>query len=211
MYTSSRQCPRAPDVDEMQLKTSPEVPLSDAALPSDAFIEQAAEHVRRMLQAGVPQSEILSRLTMAAELLSGPGSVASILVLDEDGLLRNGASPKLPADYLAAIDRLRPDPRVGTCAAAAATGSVVITPDFCADDKWAELRHLPRSLGFVGAWSMPIKSPEGAVLGTFGTYFRDRRHPSAEEYKGVELLAAAAALVLTKRSAPEERGEPGRA
>ena len=28
-----------------------------------------------------------------------------------------------------------------------------LTPDFSADDKWAELRHLPMSLGYVGAWS----------------------------------------------------------
>lgn len=71
-----------------------------------------------------------------------------------------------------------------------------MTPDFLADDKWAELRHLPLALGFVGAWSVPIKSPEGAVLGTFGTYFRERRYPTSEERKAMELLASAAALIL---------------
>ena len=82
-------------------------------------------------------------LVTAGEFLAGPGVAVSILVLDEDDLLRNGASPSLPADYLAAMDRLKPDARVGTCSVAAATGLMVITPDFCADDKWAELRHLP--------------------------------------------------------------------
>jgi GAF domain-containing protein len=159
-------------------------------------LRQAAEQVRHMLKTGAPRRDILTRLATAAEVLAGPGAVRSILVLDENGLLRNGASPNLPADYLDAIDRLKPDSRVGTCAAAAATGSVVVTPDFCADDKWAELRHLPLSLGFVGAWSMPIKSPDGTVLGTFGTYFRQPRRPTAEERRGVEELAAAAALVL---------------
>jgi hypothetical protein len=43
---------------------------------------------------------------------------------------------------------------------------------------------------------MPIKSPQGKVLGTFGTYFRNRRQPTAQEREGVEHLAAAAALVL---------------
>jgi hypothetical protein len=36
----------------------------------------------------------------AGEVLSGPDASVSILVLDEDGLLRNGASPNLPSDYL---------------------------------------------------------------------------------------------------------------
>jgi GAF domain-containing protein len=43
---------------------------------------------------------------------------------------------------------------------------------------------------------MPILAPGGPVLGTFGTYFRSRRAPTTEERKGVELLAAAAALAL---------------
>jgi GAF domain-containing protein len=149
-----------------------------------------------MLDGGLSRREILTRLATAGEVVAGPGAAVSILVLDQDGLLRNGASPNLPSDYLDAIDRLKPDPAVGTCAAAAATGSVVLTPDFQADDKWAELRHLPMALGFVGAWSVPIKSPEGRVLGTFGTYFRDRRLPEPTERKVVERLAAAAALVL---------------
>jgi GAF domain-containing protein len=142
---------------------------------------------------------MLARLATAGEILAGPGATVSILVLDGDGLLRNGASPNLPSDYLAAIDRLKPDARVGTCAAAAATGAVVITPDFFADDKWAELRHLPSSLGYVGAWSMPIKSADGTVLGTFGTYFRHRHSPTPEEERGVERLAATAALVIGTR------------
>lgn len=162
---------------------------------------QAAGRARRMFRDGAPEHEVLGVLVSAAESLAGEDSVCSILAVDGDGLLRNAASPQLPADYLAAIDRLRPDPQVGTCAAAAATGSVVITRDFCADDKWAELRHLPLSLGFVGAWSMPVKAADGQVLGTLGTYFRRRRTPSAEEIKSVEVLASAVGLVLARDEA----------
>ncbi len=159
---------------------------------------RAADRAREMMHAGVARGEILAMLAKSAEEVAGDGSVCSILVLDREGLLRNGASPNLPADYLAAIDRLEPNARVGTCSAAAATGSVVVTCDFLSDDKWAELRHLPLALGFVGAWSMPIKAANGKVLGTLGTYFRERRSPAPEELKGVEVLATAAALVLAR-------------
>ena len=150
-----------------------------------------------MFESGVHQKKILAFLTRAAESAAGPDTVSSILLLDKRGLLRNGASPQLPQDYLAAIDGLEPNPHIGTCAAAAATGSIVVTEDFYADDKWAELRHLPLALGFKGAWSMPIISPERKVVGTFGTYFRERRSPSPEEVRGVKLLASAAAIVVT--------------
>ena len=150
----------------------------------------------KMLETGTSKEEILSYLTTAAEMAE-PETVASILLLDNDGLLRNGASPKLPADYLKAIDGLRPHPNVGTCASAAATGFAVLTPDFHAVDKWAELKHLPLALGFVGAWSMPIKTADNKVLGTFGTYFRNKRKPTPVEMKGIELLASAASRVLS--------------
>ena len=102
-------------------------------------------------------------------------------------MLRNGASPNLPRDYLDAdrspaarpggrhLRRRRRDRAI-----------VVTTPSFLADDKWGELRHLPLALGFVGAWSMPIKSPtDQRVLGTFGTYYRDERQPTTHEVEAV--------------------------
>ena len=176
----------------------PMLTSSDTQPRDDEFLENPFTYVHQMLAAGLSPSEILARLASAAEAVAGPDATVSILILDKDGLLQNGASPNLPSDYLNAIRGLKPDPQVGTCAAAAATGSVVITPDFQADGKWAELRHLPLALGFVGAWSVPIKSADGRVLGTFGTYFRDRRVPTPEERKSVELLASAAAEVLAK-------------
>lgn len=160
---------------------------------------KAYEEALRMIASSARRSEILSFLASAAEKAAGADSVVSILLLDENGLLRNAASPKLPADYLQAIDGLKPNANVGTCAAAAATGEIVFTPSFYADNKWSELRHLPTSLGFVGAWSYPIKKSDNKVVGTFGTYFRQQRKPSDEEIKGTQLLASVAAIVLERQ------------
>jgi hypothetical protein len=117
------------------------------------LVDRASDHAHSMLAAGAPKREILTRLATAGEILAGPGTAVSILVIDEHGLLRNGASPNLPADYLDAIDRLRPDASVGTCAAAAATGFAIETPDFRADDKWLRRRveHADQGAGRRGA------------------------------------------------------------
>jgi GAF domain-containing protein len=161
------------------------------------IVDAAVQNAMQMLENGAPQNKILAGLVATAEQVAGGGAVSSILLLDKEGLLRNGASPQLPHDYLTAIDGLRPHPKVGTCAAAAATGSMVVTLDFMADDKWAELRHLPTALGFIGAWSLPIKNAEGKVLGTFGTYFREKRKPSLAEITGIEQLAKAVARIVS--------------
>lgn len=160
-------------------------------------IKTACERADCMLEQNVPGHEVLEYLIETAESYSGAGAVSSILAIGDDGLLRNASSPNLPSDYLQAIDGLKPDPGVGTCAAAAATGSVVITRSFLADDKWKELRHLPIALGFVGAWSMPIKSRNtGKVLGTFGTYYRTSREPTEHEIAAIGALARSAARAL---------------
>lgn len=170
---------------------------ADHAEAMGEVASRAADRAQEMMSAGFSEQEILSMLARTAEEVAGKSAVCSILVVDKNGLLRNGASPNLPEDYLTAIDGLKPDPQIGTCSAAAATGSVVVTRDFQADDKWAELRHLPLALGFVGAWSMPIKAADGKVLGTLGTYYRERRYPTPEELASVRTLAVAASSVLS--------------
>ena len=182
----------------MELSTAQRYDIESAQARLDEMVARACDRSQHMLGQGAALREVLTALATVGEVASGPGAACSILILDKDGLLRNGASPNLPPDYLDAIDRLKPNPRVGTCAAAAATGSMVITPDFHADNKWGELRHLPLALGFVGAWSIPIKSSSGDVLGTFGTYLRERREPSSSEIQAVETLVAAAAIAIAK-------------
>src|SRR3954464_9898016 len=93
---------------------------SEQHVPKAELVEEGreAQLVGEMLNAGVPRREILDRLVSAGEELAGPGAVCSILALDHNGLLRNAASPHLPPDYLRAIDGLKPDAHVGTCAVA---------------------------------------------------------------------------------------------
>lgn len=177
------------------------VELPSCAPAARTLLHATRQRALRLLREQAAAREVLTQLVSAVESMSEDGCVASILVLDREGLLRNGASPSLPADYLDAIDRIKPDPGLGTCAAAAATGEIVYTPDFQDDARWAELRHLPLALGFRGAWSMPIKDAEGQVLGTFGTYFRQTRLPTAQERETIAFLMPLAAAALASQQA----------
>lgn len=166
---------------------------ADPVTAVKAVCDASLERIR----SGAPVLEILGELARAAEQVAGDGAASSILVINRSGVLRSAVAPQLPRDYTDAIDGLRPDAEVGTCAAAAATGEDVFTPNFMECGKWRELRHLPLALGYVGAWSRPIKSLlNDRVLGTFGTYYRDIRRPSAVEMAAVRDLAIVAACAL---------------
>lgn len=160
-----------------------------------------------MVVGGAPLTEVLTYLTRVVEEQSDGQAVASILLLDEQGAFHNGASPSLPEDYLQAIDGLIPDAKVGTCSAAAALATTVVTPDIAADPKWLTLKHLPLGLGFKAAWSVPILARDGQVLGTFGTYFRECREPQRLERQAVEILARTAALAIERKLAEQRMSE----
>lgn len=181
---------------------------SPAAANNNALDLGAALAVQKraleMTALGEPIREILKRLAKAVEDAAQGDAVVGILSLDASGRLHTLSAPSLPEDYSRAIDGLQAAAHVGTCSAAAATRSVVVTPDIAADPKWHGLAELPLALGLVAAWSQPIIDREGAVLGTFGTYFRTRRAPSEAERASVEVLSEAAAVAIARWLKDEE-------
>jgi PAS domain S-box-containing protein len=160
---------------------------------------------------GEPLHEVLAALCRLVEAAAKAEVRAAILLVDADGKrLRVGAGPSLPDAYNAAVDGVAIAADGGTCCAAAARGEVVVTPDIASCPGWEKLRHLPLAHGLVAAWSMPIVSPGGAVVGTFGTYFLERREPAAHERMLVEVLARTAALAIERARADRAQREHGR-
>lgn len=152
-----------------------------------------------MIDRGEPLSEILTLLCHIVEAEAKSLVRAAILLVDPDGpCLRTGAAPGLPDRYNSAVDGIGISADVGTCAAAAALGRVVVTTDISTDPGWIGIAHLPLGLGFVAAWSMPIIGRDGKVLGTFGTYFSECRAPTEHECELVATLARTAAEAIER-------------
>ena len=207
---------RKRDGTEFHVEASVSVSVSSGSTLVTSFIRDIGERKRfetrlaaqkealEMVLRGAPLREILLYITQAVEAQSDGQAVASILLLDHEGRLRNAASPSLPGNYLDAIDGLKADVNVGTCCSAAASGKVVVTPDIESDPAWEGLAELPIALGLVAAWSTPIIARDGRVLGTFGTYFRERRGPTEMEKQTVEILAHTAALTIEQKESEEK-------
>jgi GAF domain-containing protein len=159
-----------------------------------------------MIDRGAPLQETLTLLCHIVEAEAASMVRAAILLVDhEQACLRTGAAPGLPDRYNRAVDGIGISPTVGTCAAAAALKRIVVTTDIAGDPAWNGLSHLPLGLGLQAAWSMPIVAGDGVVLGTFGTYFTDRRAPTADECDLVAVLAHTAARAIERERA--RRGE----
>jgi two-component sensor histidine kinase/PAS domain-containing protein len=168
--------------------------------PTEGLL-RAQQGVLEKIVRGAPLNDVLADLTRIIDVLDDREAVAAILLVDDQGRLRTGAAPGLPDDYNAAIDGLQAREDLGTCSIAAVTGRTVITPDIDGCPYWQEIKALPLALGLVAAWSQPILSSDGKVVGTFGTYFRDKREPTALERHLVETLAHTAALAIERDGA----------
>src|SRR5712671_6729658 len=196
--------PRLKPDDEMQFGHAagvvrPAGPESKQAVnvktPSQAESLLAAEkRTLEMMANGASLSEVLNDLCASIDAHAPP--VASMVCLmDPDGKqLLPGAGPHMPAARTAAITPWPIGPNRGSCGTAAFTKQRVIIPDISNDPRWPdEARALALSHGFCAAWSEPLISKDGEVLGTFCLSYAEPRIPNSRD---LELIQAAGHIAL---------------
>lgn len=162
--------------------------------PDDALhLLDAQTRVLELMAGGAPLDEVLSEVVLALESLLD-GARCSVLLLD-DGRLRHGAAPSLPAQYVAAIDGLAVGPDAGSCGTAAHLGIPVVAEDVRTDPRWDAYRDAALPHGLYSCWSTPIRSPAG-IVGTFAVYTAGPHRPGAREELLVGRLTHLASVAI---------------
>lgn len=120
----------------------------------------------------LPLMQVLEMVCEEVERLA-PEVAASILQVDEHGILHPMASPSLPFSYSSLLDGVAIGPHIGSCGTAAWRKAPVLVTDIATDPLWADFKHLILPLGYNVCWSTPILQKDGKVLGTFAFYYRE--------------------------------------
>jgi diguanylate cyclase (GGDEF)-like protein/PAS domain S-box-containing protein len=144
--------------------------------------------------------EVLNMICLELERIA-PDMVASILRVDEDGLLHPVAAPSLPATYIQTLEGVPIGPNAGSCGTAAFRAETVEVEDIANDPLWDDFRPLAQLLDFQSCWATPIKSAEGRVIGTFAFYYRNQRRPNALHYQLINVSLHLCALALEREDA----------
>ena len=180
------------------LQSLPTSPSPAQTLPSEAVLDAL-----KMMLLGAPLNEVLMSITRLIETHS-KGMSCSIFLLDEDGLhLRYGAT-NLPEAFRAATDGVCIGPDVGSCGAAAFLRQSVFVSDILSDPKWVKFKDSAVAAGLRAAWSSPILSHDGKVLGTFGMYYREVRHPGTDEIQLIDYASRIAGIAIERKRAEEK-------
>lgn len=146
-----------------------------------------------------PLSTTLDAIVREVEGLSDSGVLGSILLLDDDGQhLRHGAGPSLPTAYNEAVDGISVGPSVGSSGTAVYRNEPVFVADIASDPLWIDFRELALEHGLRACWSLPIRSVQGQVLGTFAMYHREPREPVASDLEIIDFVTRTAGIVIAR-------------
>jgi formate hydrogenlyase transcriptional activator len=175
------------------LQALPTSPSLAQTLPSEDVLDAL-----KMILLGAPLNEVLTTITRLIEAHS-EGMLCSIFLLDEDGVhLHYGAAPNLPEAYRAATDGVRIGPNVGSCGTAAYLRQPVFVSDIASDPRWVNFRDLALQNGLRAAWSTPMMSHNGKVLGTFCMWYGEVRYPGPAEIQLMDNAGRIAGIAIER-------------
>nr|WP_050477467.1 EAL domain-containing protein [Herbaspirillum rhizosphaerae] len=154
----------------------------------------------KALNAMVREASLQEVLTMVCLELEhiAPDVIASVLRVDEQGLLHPVAGPRLPEAYNQAIEGVPIGPMVGSCGTAAFRAEPVEVTDIANDPLWEDYKHLVLPMGLQSCWSTPIKSADGRVIGTLAFYYHGKRKADAFHHRLVDVSLHLCALALER-------------
>src|SRR5215467_1557158 len=177
----------------LQDQVSPTSSASPQTLSSEAVLDAL-----KMMLIDAPLNEVLTSVTRLIEAHSD-GMLCSIFLLDKDGQhLRYAAAPNLPESYRAATEGMAIGPNAGSCGAAVYLRQPVFAADILSDPKWVRSRDSAMQAGLRAAWSTPIMSHDGRVLGTFGMYYQEVRYPGPHEIQLIEYASRIAGIAIER-------------
>ena len=180
------------------IKTLPNLQDLRSPSPAQTLPSEAVLDALKMMLIGASLNEVLTSITRLIEAHS-EGMLCSIFLLDEDGLhLRYGVTANLPQAYRAATDGTCIGPNVGSCGAAAYLRQPVFVSDILSHPNWANFRSVVLQSGLRAAWSTPILSQDGKVLGTFCMYYREVRHPGTHDIQLIDYAGRIAGIAIER-------------
>ena len=182
---------------------SKEGPCTTTASQAESLLA-AEKRTLEMIADGASLEEILNDLCRSIDVVASP-VMSTVLLMDADGeRLWHTAGTLVSREWLPVISPLRVSPHAGCCGAAAFLKERVIVADVATDMNWLdEYRDLAIRNEIRAAWSEPILTKDGEVLGTFALYSSEPRIPTDAE---IELIEGAGhiALIAIERQRSQE-------
>ena len=173
--------------------------LDVTELKRSQALASAQAGLLELIAAGAALPEVLDEIARFVEEQSEDDLIASILLLDRDGVhLRHGAAPHLPEFWRDAVDGIAIGPSVGSCGTAAYRRELVSVSDISTDPLWEDFCELAEQASLRACWSTPFFATDGVLLGTFALYYREPHDYTDKDVDLVELATHLAGIAIER-------------
>lgn len=162
-------------------------------------------YLLKLLATGVDLDIVLTEIINIIEQ-EIHNSMGCILLVEGNKvkLSKSKASPKLPADYLQALNGLRLQDGIITCSADHAGKVAVVVCDNTAAQCCQPWLLLMQEFNLYSCWSVPILTKDYQILSTVAVYFQQPRTPKQYELEVLEQLADIISIAIKKQESEAE-------
>jgi signal transduction histidine kinase len=160
-------------------------------------------HVLKMLSQGAPMMEVLNELCNFIDAKS-PGVIPTVLLPDADGHLRLAAGPKVPKIWNEAFEGMKVPSFASFQSLAGHQEKPVPVADLRSDPSFAACWDLALSQGVQAAWSVPILSKNGKILGTLILFYPTPQPLGERDLELMEQVIHMAAIAIECHRNEEE-------
>lgn len=161
-------------------------------------LREGQRAVLQLVATGSPLRRVLNEICEYIERID-PEAFCSIVLLDPEGdRIKTAAAPRLPPEFVAAMEGVPIGPAVGSCGTAMWRREPVIAGDIESDPLWQNYLGLSRPHGLRACWSMPIMGSDSRVLGSFAIYHFRPRRPEAQDIEMIESAAGLASVAIER-------------
>ena len=147
--------------------------------------------------------DIIGRVCILEEKLL-PNSVGSVMLMDwASNTLNVFSAPNVPPEAVSRLNGLRPGPGGGSCGNVIYRRQPQFVSDTSSDDRWCDLRSLAVDFNLCACWSVPIRTTDGNIVGTFALSSFEHRSPSPFHLKILEIGSSIIGIVLERNRSQE--------
>jgi PAS domain S-box-containing protein len=169
----------------------------------EELLRVAEKRTLEMIADGESLTDILNYLCVAID--DHASATSFVCLLDGEGnQLLPIASPNVPPAFAAAITPWPIGPNRGSCGTAVYLKKRVIIQDVAKDPRWPDdARSVALEHGVCAAWSEPLISKSGEVLGTFCISYSEPRTPNSRDLELIEAAGHIARIAIKRQRSQE--------
>ena len=179
------------------------------------LLRLAEKRTLEMIADGASLSDVLNDLCAAIDEHTSATSLVFLMDAGRNQLLPI-AGPHLPPAVTTAFTPWPVGPNKGSCGTAAFTKKRVIICDISEDPRWPDdaqglaARDVTLNHGLRAAWSEPLISKCGEVLGTFCIAYSNPRAPNRRDLEFIEAAGHIARIAIERQRSQEKLREDER-